>query len=322
MKLPLIPPSRCTSTLPNDLEKSYLIAEPKLDGSRYVLYLGQGCDPYERQRGNTLLSRRVSTVDHKHVDRTLNIPHITGIEYAGLEGTIIDGEIQAKDFLATNSVMNSGPALAVQKQETGGYVTYHVWDCMVFRGQDIRGRSLAERRKVLEAIIERMGNPHVIPVPQITTNLQDYFTQIVQGGGEGIIVKDTRLGYGTGWSKMKKVTDVSCVITGFKPGNGKYADSIGSIALSVHKDGKLVEVGFASGFKDDIRLDIAKNPKKYLGTVVDVFCQEVQKTDNPRLRHPTFNRFRDDFSPTDCTWEKVLNDLKTKIKNNRFKFDK
>src|SRR3990172_4134062 len=228
MNLPLIPPSRCTSTLPNDLEKSYLIAEPKLDGSRYVLYLGQGCDPYERQRGNTLLSRRVSTVDHKHVDRTLNIPHIT-------------------------------------------------------------------------------------------TNLQDYFTQIVQGGGEGIIVKDTRLGYGTGWSKYKRSADVSCIITGFKPGNGKYSGGVGSIALSVYQDEKLLEIGFASGFKDDIRTDISKNPKKYIGKVVDVFAQEISK-DN-RLRHPTWHRFRDDIESNTCTLEKVKEDLVKHVKGNRKKYD-
>ena len=59
--------SRCEGKLPDDLTRPHLVGEEKMDGSRYALYVGH--DPYERHRGNTLLSRRVSTVDLKHVDR-------------------------------------------------------------------------------------------------------------------------------------------------------------------------------------------------------------------------------------------------------------
>ena len=126
MKSELFIPSRCTATLPEDLTKENLIAEEKLDGSRYLLYIG--CE----RENNALLSRRVSVVDQKHVDRTDNIPHITDFEYNGLEGTVIDGEIQAADFLSTNSIMNSAPKIAIQKQSEIGLVTYHVFDCLCF----------------------------------------------------------------------------------------------------------------------------------------------------------------------------------------------
>ena len=52
----ILNPSRCTSSLYTDLEKDYLIGEEKLDGSRYLFYIG--CDPYERNlSNNTFLSR-------------------------------------------------------------------------------------------------------------------------------------------------------------------------------------------------------------------------------------------------------------------------
>lgn len=324
MSIILIPPSRCTSTLPEDLSKEYLIAEEKLDGSRYVLYIG--ADPYGRQSGNTLLSRRVSVTDGKHVDRTGNVPHITAIDYSGLEGTVLDGEIMANDFLGTNSVMNSSPALAVQKQNETGKLKYNVFDVLIFRGKDVRGYALEQRRKILEEVVRRMGNEFVTVIPQFKGDIQTYFNQIVARGGEGVIVKDIRCGYGVGWAKMKKVYDISCIVSGWKAGTGKYSSSIGSLALSVWHDGKLVEIGFASGFDDKLRNDMAHNFDKYKGRVLDVFAQEIQDSKrsggNPvgRLRHPTFHRFRDDVNPSDCTSEKLWADFKaTKTKNNRWR---
>jgi len=324
MKFELMPPSRCTAKLPDNFEKDYLVAEEKLDGSRYVLYIGG--DPYERNSPNALLSRRVSEIDDKHVDRTKNVPHITAQSYSGLEGTVLDGEIMAENFLQTNSVMNSGPALAIQKQEQYGKVVYHVFDVMSFRGIDVRGKSLADRRKILEYVVAEMNNEFVKAIAQVQGDIESYFKEVVGKGGEGLIIKDLRMGYGIGWAKMKKSYDVSCVISGFKSGNGKYSGSVGAIALSVYHEDKLVEIGFASGFDDAMRNQMAKNPEKFIGKVVDIFAHEIQvskrSSDNPvgRLRHPTFYRFREDLNPKTVTSEKLKQDLKSKVRNQRNKF--
>jgi ATP-dependent DNA ligase len=319
----LVLPARCVAGLPEDLNKPYLVSEEKLDGSRYVLHIG--ADPYGRREGNTLLSRRFSVGDGKLVDRTENVPHITGVKYAGLEGTVLDGEIMASDFLGTNSVMNSGPALAVQKQNESGKLNYHVFDIMVFRGKDIRGLPLEKRRKILEEAVRRMNNEYVKVIEQKKSNFLSYFKLITARGGEGLIIKDIRQGYGCGWSKMKKTYDVSVVVSGFKPGNGKYAGQVGALALSVYHEGELLEVGFCSGFDDTLRSKITKDPDAYMGRVIDVFAQEVQKSkrsgDNPvgRLRHPTFHRFRDDMNANSCTGAKLLEDLKKRTKFARDK---
>jgi len=321
----LVPPSRCTAGLPDNLELKHLIGEEKLDGSRYMLYLG--CDPYERQAGNALLSRRISVKDGKHVDRTENVPQITGIDYNGLSGTVIDGEIMATDFLGTNSIMNSGPALAVQKQEENGFLNFNIFDVPIFRGNDIRGLPLTERRKVLLEVAKRMGNENIKVIPQITTDLASYFKSIVNGGGEGLIIKDIRQGYGCGWAKMKKSYDVSVVISGWKPGKSgtKYESQIGSLALSIYKDGGLVEIGFCSGFDDALRKKMSDNFSDYKGKVIDIFAHEIQKGKSctngiGRLRHATFHRFRDDVSPETITTEKLKEDLETGARSNRSKW--
>lgn len=320
MKTELYPPSRCTAKLPDNIDGNpKLIAEEKIDGSRYVLYLD--CDPYERRTGNTLLSRKLSDIDSKHVDKTLQVPHITSIQYAGLEGTVLDGEIQAEDFTKTNSIMNSAPAIAHQKQEELGLVRYRVFDIMAFRGKDVRSLPLEKRRKLVLEVVKRMDNEHIVPIQWIETNLTEYFNKIVAKGGEGIVVKNINSAYGVGWAKYKKSYDVTCFISGFKEGTGKYKDGVGSIAISVWNDEGTVptEVGFASGFDDKIRADMSANPKKYIGRPVDIFAQEISKDD--RLRHPTFYRFRDDLSSHDCTMKKLKADISSakKLRSRRAK---
>lgn len=313
----LIVPPRCTGELPAELESPHLVSEVKLDGSRYVLYLGY--DPYGRRDGSTLLSRRVSTIDHKHVDRTGNIPHILATsDYADLVGTVLDGEVFLTDFPTTQGIIGSSPPLAVQKQEAGGWLTYYAFDCPVYRGKDIRGLPLEQRRKVLEAVVAKMANPHVKAIPQWSGDATTHFHRVVTAGGEGVIVKDLRLGYGVGWCKLKKSYEVSAFISGYKPGNGKYAGQIGALALSAYEDdGTAREVGFASGFDDGVRMLVSAAPKAFIGRVVDVHAQEMSK--DGRLRHPTFFRFRDDLDETDCTLSKLRADLARKVKSNRWK---
>lgn len=324
MKIDICIPSRCTAKLEDDLNSPHLIGEEKLDGSRYVFYIGN--DPYNRHTGNTLLSRRLSTKDKMFVDRTMNVPHITQHTYSEIEGTVIDGEIVAKDFLTTNSIMNSLPAEAERKQKETGLCNYRVFDIMYYCYRDVRDLPLSERRKLLEDVILKMNNPHVTTIKQVKGDLHTLFENIINSGGEGIIVKDIRKPYGVGWAKMKKSYDVSCVISGFKPGIGKYESSVGSMALSVYHEDELVEVGFASGFNDEIRADMTKNPDNYIGKVVDIFTQEIQKSNNfnknqiGRLRHPTFYRFRDDMNPKDCTSKKLCDDIASaKTRNSRKK---
>ena len=311
----LIQPARCVAELSTEF-KSHHVAEEKMDGSRYTLYIGY--DPHERQELNALLSRRISVTDGMHVDRTGNVPHITAIKYEGLEGTILDGEVFLNDFPTTQSIIGSGPVTAIAKQEEQGLLGYHVWDVPFFRGKDIRGLPLEKRRLVLEEVVRRMNNPHIKVLEQFPAEqIEEKFKEIVNAGGEGLIVKDTRQGYGMGWSKMKKSYEVSCFISGYKEGKGKYEGQVGAIAISVYVDGKAVEIGFASGFDDSLRRKISDNQKEYLGKVVDIYAHEISKTN--RLRHPTFFRIREDVNAKDCTLTKLKGDMKKKAKSSRWR---
>src|SRR5882724_10713159 len=111
MSVPRIPPSRCTGTYREEYNDSPdWVAEPKLDGGRYMLYLDED--------GVHLYSRR----DFPRIDKAANVPHFAHL-YMDLAGTVLDGEVlmpNATKLGDTTGIMNSLPAKAIARQEVEG----------------------------------------------------------------------------------------------------------------------------------------------------------------------------------------------------------
>ena len=64
----------------------------------------------------------------------------------------------------------------------------------------------------------------------------------------------------------------------------------------------VLEVGECSGFDEEERKMFSANPKKYIGSVIEVKANEIFK-DTGKLRHPRFMRLREDKSPLACTFK-------------------
>lgn len=294
-----VPPSRCTGTYREEyMSDPDWVAERKYDGGRYMLYLDDDGAVH-------LYSRR----DFPRIDKAANVPHFAH-RYPGLEGTVLDGEIlhpNGKKLGDTTGIMNSLPAKAIARQEAEGWLDYHVFDILFYKGRDVRQLPLRERRKLIADALMVIEHPCVKMVEQ-HTDKDGLFRTLVSQGEEGTVLKNVNSPYGVNWVKNKRVADFSVVISGYKPGQGKYAGSLGAVAVSVYEGDKLVEVGFASGMTDEERDDIWKNRDEYLGRVVDISAQEVTK--DGRLRHPRWLRFRDDVSPETLTMTKLRDDAK------------
>lgn len=304
-----IAPSRCKGKFSDSyLMSSDWIAEPKLDGGRYMLYIEQDGETVH------LYSRR----DFPRIDKAANVPHFAR-SYPGLAGVVLDGEVinerAVRDGLKplalgeTTGIMNSLPAKAIARQQTEGRLVYCVFDILTLNGEDIHNKPLKERRSLLKAVVEHMQQytDTVILVPQ-TEDKEGLFSEMLSAGLEGIVLKNVHSAYGVNWVKMKRCADFSVIISGYKPGQGKYADTLGAVAVSIYQDGKLIEVGFASGMTDAERNDIWARRQEYLGRVIDITAQEVTK--DGRLRHPRWLRCRDDVDASTCTMEKLLSDAK------------
>lgn len=74
----------------------------------------------------------------------------------------------------------------------------------------------------------------------------------------------------------------------------------GSLEIGVLKDGKITPIGFLSGLTDEIKA----NFKDYANRCIEVAAMEVLPTGG--IRHGKFQKFRDDLTPQDCTWEKAF----------------
>lgn len=74
---------------------------------------------------------------------------------------------------------------------------------------------------------------------------------------------------------------------------------IGAIEFSQYNDqGELVEVGYCSGIKEELRKDMTENPGKYLGECMEIGAME--RTKDNYFRHPQFKRMRPDKNQRDC----------------------
>lgn len=285
------------------------IAEKKLDGSRYILYLDEE---------SSLLSRRVSTVTKKYVDKTMNCPHLTRVPLPKeFWGTVLDGEMlhpKSEKSDDTTSIMGCAPEEAVLRQREQGWLRYCVYDIPKIGGVDIRNLPLKERLKKLKALVSKLSKHLPITLhPHFTSNdAKDLYHKIISKGGEGIMMKDINASYGHGWYKVKKIVTWDVVIMGYeapkqksKKVNGKISETyyhkeglIGSVIFGAYKDGVLTELGTCSGMSESIRRTLSEKGKDYIGKVIEIKFQE--RTKSGAFRHARFIKFRVDKDASQC----------------------
>lgn len=311
----------------NRWEWKDLWIEEKYDGS---LYMGRS-----NGAGLTFTSRRTSEKNGKPVDKTDNLPFINKWPKS-LDGTLVIGEVMSptKDHGDVNRLMNSLPEKSKElqtdksREDYIGIPTYIAFDVVWFKGQDLRMKSITERRKYRDEVVDLWqktafnpadGEPlvYVSTIWNGTEALLRY-AKIVKEGGEGLMVKHRNMPYGQGIIKVKKCFDCSVFVIGYEDAKegktGKFKGQIGAIKFAVLHKGEPVQIGQCSGMVDEIRRDISAHRDKYLGAVLDVRCQpfdhpEYWKPEEEKLRHPRFLRFRTDWSKKQCTSDKLRSDM-------------
>jgi len=294
------------------------VSEPKIDGSRYLMHVGIG--------GSRFTSRHESKKTGLFVEKSKNIPHLSDLFMnenvdVDLAGCVFDGEIVRGGLLSKSSevtkIMGSLPEKAVQIQQESGWVDYFVFDILFdHEGKDIRHLPYESRRNIMLNYLSGIADPkkHFNIIPVERQDKERFYQEIIEAGGEGVILKDTQAPYATGWAKVKRRSTFDVIITGFedptkitKKSSGEESTSrlydngwIGAIVFGQYFQGKLMIFGSCSGMDDALREEISLNKEKYLGRVIEVECQE--RLVSGRLRHPRFLRFRPDKNAIDCVY--------------------
>ena len=304
-------------------------AEEKFDGDRRIAQFVNGVVRFT--------GTRESVDGTGFVEKTMNLPHLAGmIGYGGqgqeigkLQGTVLDGEIIFTGKTDggglskyVTSIMGSSPDEAIRKQKERGWLEYAVFDCLWYKGEDLRNESLEVRREHVEAALELWDNEHAWAVGHGTTDKEAYFDTILKRGGEGVILKHRDHTYGNEklWVKVKGEWTADVIVSGFTEGKGKYKGQIGAIKMGQHK-GKmakgclsidhdadqglysdLLDVGQCSGMDDALRAEITSHSNKFIGRVMEIKHNGREPTG--KFRHPRFKRWRDDKKASDCIYRK------------------
>ncbi len=298
------------------------VGEVKYDGDRRI---AQFCS-----MGAVRFTGTRESVDGTgFVEKTGNLPHLSGAAepYAkrstlvALTGTVLDGEIVApwakklpggKSKYVT-SIMGSDPERAIELQKRHGWLEYMVFDCLWYKGTDVRGESLERRRVYVLDALGTWKNKYATQAEQIRgSNKEKYFQTLLKQGEEGVVLKRLDHTYGDEklWVKVKGTWTADVVVTGFEPGKGKYVGSVGAIKFSQYvytrppgtkSQVELIEYGTCRGFTDALMNQMTMNPKKYVGKVIEI--QHFGREPTGAFRSPQFKRFRDDKNSKDCVYD-------------------
>lgn len=294
------------------------IAEEKFDGDRRI---SQFC-----ASGLVRFTGSKPGVDGYYVEKTDCLPHLSdgrdqsrnGLPPAfRLEGTVLDGEMVIPPGMETKggkskyvtSIMGSRPEVAIRKQRAHGYLGYVVFDCLWFKGRDIRGLPLRERYNYRNQAVETWGNAYAkVAVASVGQGKRALLDDVLERGGEGVVLKryDHLYGDESLWVKVKYQATADVVVMGYNLGKGKYAGKVGAIIFGQNvippgnRNYRLRPYGTCRGFDDELMDLLTKRSKQFTGKVFRIKHNGREPTG--AFRHPQFDGWRPDKSPKDCVY--------------------
>jgi ATP-dependent DNA ligase len=308
---------------PKDRKKVFnnpeVIGEFKHDDVRAIMHISKS--------GNYFTTRIQAKDTGLFIEKTNHVPHLSKPQLPDLNNTILDGglgyafntKMKSSDVM---KILGCLPDKAVQRQEESGKLDYVVWDILFLKGVDLRDEPWHIRRECLAKIfvtLKKQFRDNIYLSDVVTSGIAKFYNSVVAKGGEGIMLKDRKAKYGSGWYKLKKQTTYDVFVMGFEEPE-KYSiksdgtksltkyyenDWIGAIIMGqmVKKDGVMYRkvIGTCSGFPDNIRKSISLKKESHLLRVFEVRAQE--RLPSGALRHPRFVRWRDDKPRKECIFD-------------------
>ena len=232
---------------------------------------------------------------------------------------LLDGEIVALDTIGEpTSFLELQPRMHT-KRPPAVPVAFVAFDLLRDGGEDVRPLPLVERRRRLEAVLQRRTGSLVRLGAQVVGNGETLWRRVRGSRWDGLIVKQLASSYASGrrstaWRKRKLVHTQTCVVGGWTVPRGTRV-RFGALLLGVHDPpGTLCYVGnVGSGFSE-AELDristaltairathspFAAGPAppaaaRWVQPTLAVEVKFTEWTRAGRLRHPTYLGLRND----------------------------
>lgn len=203
---------------------------------------------------------------------------------------IFDGEvISHEDFTSLSRKMRKNAPMKITDFK------YQIFDVIKFNDIDFRDMTQIERHNWLEKNIKDKQGIINIAETFITTDhnsIQEIFKDVINKGGEGIIIKPENGLYKYGsrnyWWKMKPVYEGTFEIIGVEKGSGKYRGKISALWIKDKYASIKCKVG--SGLTEkDIDFLTEKGEDWLIGKFVDIWYNEILEKGLrfPRFKEPT-----------------------------------
>jgi bifunctional non-homologous end joining protein LigD len=295
------------------------VFEDKWDGIRAIAYVQDGS---------------VRLVTRNGHDVTAQYPELTAIAEGVRSPAVLDGEIVAlndgrPDFGLLQQRMNLQNEAEISRTASRVPVRYFAFDILELDGQDVTGEEYEVRRAALSHVVADRHRG-VLQVPDAVDGpIDEAMAHSKKAGLEGIVAKDRESTYAPGkrstaWIKVKHHGTQEVVIGGWKPGEGRRANGVGSLLLGIPNGKKLTYVGkvgtgFGDAALDEIALRLGElaakaNPFEEIPAadargvhwVKPTLVGEVEFaewTRGGRLRQPSWRGWRTDKDPKDVVRE-------------------
>ena len=254
--------------LPTWLQSNPLpsICEPKLDGIRVFLFKSGEKLVLSSKHGGIYTPKGNPKVFAK-VTEFVHAPH----------RMILDGEYLTNDGL-------------------------FLFDILQVDDRDVRPLPLKERKKILREILKGTDLEVNFKVAKTSREILSFKDEVVQKGGEGLVVKNPISTYGqlNSWLKLKRYDTLDCFVIDYEETQEMKKTGIPrSWYVGVYDgSGQRVNLGKVGSFVEKV------DPRQVtIGSVIEVRFQEV--TDDMKLRAPFILRIRHDKTPSECLLSQI-----------------